>query len=282
MNTTRRIILSIAAICISILVSAGNPDKVIRILAIGNSFSHDAVEQNLWELFHDDGTEVIIGNLYIGGCSLERHYNNSVTGEEAYSYRKIVDGKRTVTDKVPMLHGLLDEKWDYISLQQKSGISGLADTYEPFLKDLIAYIDSVLDYEPTYMFHMTWAYSQDADHNEFPKYDRDQMKMYSMILDAVGKAMEDNPSIKILIPSGTAIQNGRTSFLGDTFNRDGYHLDLAFGRYTAACTWYEAISGKNVRKNSYRPDTVDEKTAAACRTAAHKAVKQPWKVSIFK
>ncbi|MGM9741737.1 MAG: DUF4886 domain-containing protein [Candidatus Cryptobacteroides sp.] len=282
MNTTRRIILTIAAICISILVSAGNPDKVIRILAIGNSFSHDAVEQNLWELFHDDGTEVIIGNLYIGGCSLERHYNNSVTGENAYSYRKIVDGKRTVTDKVPMLHGLLDEKWDYISLQQKSGISGYADTYEPFLKDLIAYIDSVLDYEPTYMFHMTWAYSKDADHKEFPKYDRDQMKMYSMILDAVGKALEDNPSIKILIPSGTAIQNGRTSFLGDTFNRDGYHLDLAFGRYTAACTWYEAISGKNVRKNSYMPDTVDEKTAAACRAAAHKAVRHPWKVSIFK
>lgn len=38
----------------------------------------------------------------------------------------------------------------------------------------------------------------------------------------------------MIIPTGTAIQNARTSFVGDHMNRDGYHLDLKIGRYTAA------------------------------------------------
>ena len=53
-------------------------DGVIRILAIGNSFSQDAVEQYLYELFDVAGIKVVIGNMYIPGCPLERHYNNSV------------------------------------------------------------------------------------------------------------------------------------------------------------------------------------------------------------
>ncbi|MCS2584840.1 hypothetical protein NXY00_19810 [Bacteroides sp. BFG-551] len=35
--------------------------------------------------------------------------------------------------------------------------------------------------------------------------------------------MTNHTDLSLLIPSGTAIQNGRTSFLGDAFNRDGYH-----------------------------------------------------------
>ena len=40
------------------------PD-VVKILAIGNSFSADAVEQELYGLFAAEGKKVIIGNLYI-------------------------------------------------------------------------------------------------------------------------------------------------------------------------------------------------------------------------
>ena len=40
------------------------PD-VVKILAIGNSFSADAVEQELYGLFAAEGKDVIIGNLYI-------------------------------------------------------------------------------------------------------------------------------------------------------------------------------------------------------------------------
>ena len=61
----------------------------LRILAIGNSFSWNAVEQNLGGIALADGKCAIIGNMYIGGCSLERHWNNAQTGSKDYSYRKI-------------------------------------------------------------------------------------------------------------------------------------------------------------------------------------------------
>ena len=55
---------------------------------------------------------------------------------------------------------------------------------------------------------------------------------------------------------GTAIQNARTSFVGDHMNRDGYHLDLKIGRYTAACTWFEKIFERNVVGNPYYPEAL--------------------------
>lgn len=55
--------------------------------------------------------------------------------------------------------------------------------------------------------------------------------MYHSIVKAVDKASKLT-KIKMIIPTGTAIQNARTSFVGDHMNRDGYHLDLKIGRYT--------------------------------------------------
>ena len=40
--------------------------KLIKVLAIGNSFSQDAIEQYLYELAHAQGDSLVIGNAYIG------------------------------------------------------------------------------------------------------------------------------------------------------------------------------------------------------------------------
>ena len=47
----------------------------MRILAIGNSFSQDAFKY-LHKVAEAAGKEVTTVNLYIGGCTLERHWNN--------------------------------------------------------------------------------------------------------------------------------------------------------------------------------------------------------------
>ena len=47
-------------------------DGILRILAIGNSFSQDAVEQYLWELADEAGVRMIIGNAYRGGQGFRR------------------------------------------------------------------------------------------------------------------------------------------------------------------------------------------------------------------
>ena len=107
------------------------------------------------------------------------------------------------------------------------------------------------------------------------------MQMYEAIMAATRNALKDN-KFDVLVPSGTAIQNARTSYIGDKMNRDGYHLEVNYGRYTAACTWFEAISGKKVVGNSYAPATVDDGKKAVAQNAAHEAVRNPYKVTIMK
>ncbi len=292
----RRMLAALLLLLSGIVVQARTPDlgtaapheaptasKTLKILAIGNSFSQDAVEQYLWELFDAAGIDAVIGNMYIGGCPLERHWNNARNGEAAYYYRKIVDGVRTETRHVALDRALADEEWDIVTLQQASGRSGRYVTYQPYLHDLIEYVGRLVDNPDLQIwFHQTWAYSGDSKHGEFPLYESNQQTMYGRIMQSVRCALDDSPQICGVIPSGTAVQNGRTTPLGDTFNRDGYHLELTYGRYTAACTWFEALSGESVVGNPYAPRGVDSLKKRYAQLSAHYAVRRPFTVTSWK
>jgi len=252
--------------------------KTVRILAIGNSFSEDAIEQNLYELAEAEGIKVIIGNLYHPGCSLEQHCAYLSEGKEEYDYRKVVDGVKTSRTQTTLDYALLDEDWDYVSFQQASHYSGLWDTYMPWLERVVSYSKKRLRQNVKLMWHMTWAYAADSNHDGFRNYGNSQKKMYEMILSSTRKALGTMP-FDILIPCGTAVQNARTSALGDTMNRDGYHLQLCYGRFIAACTWFEAIFKRNVKHNPYCPAGVDAYQQRIAKESAHKAVKRPYRVS---
>ena len=271
----------VICMCILLLLAGGvyAQQKTFRILAIGNSFSQDAVEQYLHELAEAEGISTIIGNMFIGGCSLERHVKNARDNAPAYAYRKIgTDGKKREKGKMSLETVLADEDWDYVSLQQASPFSGMYETYEASLPELIEYVKARLPKKTKLMLHQTWAYASTSRHSGFKNYNCNQLTMYQAIADAVKKAAKAN-KIKIVIPSGTAIQNARTSFIGDHLNRDGYHLDVKIGRYTAACTWFERIFKHNVVGNPYTPEGLDEARKAVAQKAAHAAVKHPYKVT---
>ena len=51
--------------------------KTIHVLSIGNSFSQDA-HRYLHDFARSEGVDIETVNLFIGGCSLERHYRNMV------------------------------------------------------------------------------------------------------------------------------------------------------------------------------------------------------------
>lgn len=264
------------------LLSAGSlcsAQDVIKILAIGNSFSQDAVEQYLYELADAEGIRIVIDNMFIAGCSLERHLDNAHDDVAAYSYRKIgVDGHKKVRRDVSLKDALTDEEWDYVSLQQASSLSGIFDTYAASLPNLVKYVRLYLPEKTTLMLHQTWAYAANSTHTGFNNYDKNQLTMYQAIVNAVKKAGK-LAKIKFIIPSGTAIQNARTSFVGDHLTRDGFHLDLSIGRYTAACTWFERIFGVDVTENSYCPKGMSYEYCEIARLAAHNAVKRPFKIT---
>lgn len=259
---------------------AKNQADTVRILAIGNSFSQDAVEQYFFELAEDAGIPVIVGNAYIGGCSLERHVLNSVADKADYAYRKVGkdgSGERKEYPGRTLAEIISDEPWDYVSLQQASPLSGIYESYARWLPELYAYVRARVPDDAVFMLHQTWAYAADSDHGGFAGYDNDQMKMYRAIVDANERAA-GLVGIDIIIPSGTAVQNARTSFIGDNMDRDGYHLDLLWGRYTAACTWFETLFG-HVTGNGYAPQGMSGDYVRVARLSARKAVLHPDRVT---
>lgn len=249
--------------------------KTVRILAVGNSFSEDAIDQYFHEICEAAGKRVIVGNLYIGGCPLERHLSNARTDSAAYRFRRIgLDGKTITADPVTLSSALRSDQWDYVSFQQASNFSGLYDTYVS-LKPLIEYVDSVTGGDrPRYMWHQTWAYSPNSTHVAFPSYGSDQKVMYDSIVSASGRVMADHPSLSLIIPSGTAIQLAREKTGNPDLTRDGYHLDPIIGRYIAACTWFEAIFGESVVGNPYRPEGLSPQEARVAQECAHAAITQ--------
>lgn len=276
-------LFAVLFIHISMFAQSGGPqDTVIRILAIGNSFSEDGVETYLHELADAGNKKIIIGNMYIGGAPLSLHLENSKNGAANYSYRKIgLDGIKKTKEKVSLAQALTDEPWDYISFQQVSSLSGKYEVIMQSLPDLTIYVRKKVGAKPQFIYHQTWAYQHDSKHEGFAIYDKDQRTMYQAIANTT-KRLKKEFDFAFIVPAGTAIQNGRTSTIGDNFTRDGYHLQLDYGRFTAACAWYEKLFTLDVRQNSYIPTNVNSEQAAIAKAAAHKAVKKPFKISKIK
>ena len=109
---------------------------VMNILAIGNSFSEDATKY-LNQIAKADDVDLKVVNLYIPGCCLETHWNNILTDTKAYEYNKNGEfhGRMAGIKEV-----VLEEKWDYITLQQCSGLSGIKESYYPFIKNISNYL----------------------------------------------------------------------------------------------------------------------------------------------
>lgn len=258
-------------------------DGVVRILAIGNSFSEDAIEQNLYELAKAGKKKIVIGNLYIGGAPLSLHVINAKEDKPAYRYRKInLDGQMMEKSNERLSVALTDEPWDYISFQQASPLSGDYDSYAKDLPFLYDYVRNRVSFKGTkYILHQTWAYQNGSTHEGFVRYNRNQMTMYNAIAN-VSQEVFGWGNFDILVPAGTSIQNARSTFLGDNLTRDGYHLNLDYGRFVAACTWYESLFKENVITNTFLPLHVSYIEGQIAREAAHKAVEMPYGVSVLR
>ena len=253
----------------------------IKILALGNSFTDDST-WHLWNICKDAGIkEVIVANLYVGNCNLNQHWNYLISGQNPYIYRKTVTGTRVDTENYSFLNALKDEDWDFIVLHQTSGSAGQAETFGK-LDSIIRMIETKkTNPDAKIIWHMPWAYQGDSTHAEFAKYDKDQTKMYETIVSRVKEIILPKSTIYDIIPSGTAIQNLRTSYVGDNVTRDGYHLDYGFGRYTAGLTWYAVLTGGDVDAPDWVPEKYPEVTAylPAIREAVKGALANKFEVS---
>ena len=217
--------------------------KSLKILAIGNSFSRDATDFLYGMLTSAGIDEVVVGNAFIAGCTIEKHYEMAQSGGAGYTYTRFTSEGREDIKSSTLLSMITDQEWDIITLQQGSKHSGMPETFT----DLQALIDYVKDNCPNpdvdFKFHMTWAYHASSKSGHFENYGDDQMTMYKAIVNAVQSAALTKPEISGAIPVGTAIQNIRTSYIGDNLNRDEDSHLTDIGRYTATLTWTCFLTG---------------------------------------
>ena len=235
----------------------------MNILCIGNSFSQDATRY-LHQISDD---ELYVRNLYIGGCSLERHYNNIIEDKADYGYEKNGRFLREISIK----EALGKKKWDFISVQQVSHLSGMAETYEPYLPYILGYIKGMCP-NAKIVFHRTWAYSDYSNHEGFVNYGNSRPKMFDAIVKASSEICQKyNLDI---IPNGNAIEEARKlpEFDEKThpITRDGFHLSLDYGRYLAGLVMFKFFTGKDATKVTYEPDNTDHAICEKLKLIAEK------------
>jgi len=227
----------------------------MKILAIGNSFSQDATRY-IQSVAKSAGEDLFVRNIYIGGCSLERHALNIKTGEAAYGYE---ENAQKIED-ISIGDALTREKWDFVTVQQVSGKSGKAETYEPFMGELMAFIKEKAP-QATVVFHRTWQYEKGSAHGDFPAYGCDRDEMYRCIVDATTQAAK-RYGIEI-IGSGDAIHRAvelpefDPEQGGVSMYRDGFHLGLTYGRYLASLVWFEFFTGRSAKDVTFAPEGTD-------------------------
>ena len=103
--------------------------------------------------------------------------------------------------------------------------------------------------------------------------------MYNAIVSCVKNKIITNSAFDLIIPSGTALQNSRTSELGDTDTRDGYHMSYGYGRYLTGLMVIKTITGLSIDGVTYAPSGVDAQQKAIAIESVNNAYVTPFAVT---
>jgi hypothetical protein len=280
--------------------------KTIRLLAIGNSFSHNATEY-LVKIAQSQKKELILKHAAIGGCPLEKHWNlyqkNEANADdpEGKPYElRAADGTR---QKVGLKACLLDQKWDIVTLQQHSWSAADYKTYQPYARNLAEYVHRLAPTAAIWL-QETWAYRKDNPMLKSANMSQEQMyrQLHENYLTMAKEIQAAN-----IIPTATAFQIAREdarlkaetkpdfdpkalkhpeppplqgdmlclgwSWSGDPpkLGYDGKHGTTA-GKYLGALVWYEMLFG-DVVGEVFAPEGLSPADAAVLREVAHKTVR---------
>ena len=274
--------------------------KTLKLLAVTSSFGLNT-SQLLYDIAMAEGYEdVTVARLYSSGATLAKHVENAEKNASFYQYTKIstaTGGQWTTVYKegaegATIQHGLEDEDWDIIFIQQSAAHAPQARFYGTYLTDLVRYINTKkTNPNAKYVWNMCWAYQKDSvDQYVFPKFDGDQMRMYTALVEVLQELIVPNKDISAIIPTGTTLQNARTSYIGDHLTRDGMHLN-SLGKVFAGYTLFSTLTGEKITEvkidqvtKAMNPDAKEsiiltERDKQVIVEAVNNAVKNPFAVT---
>ena len=289
-------------------VSAAAADgEALRVLMIGNSFSHSVMAELPKIAESQDKYKLDITCMHIGGCSLQRHieeHERSAADPKHRPYRiyRFVSGKGRIPAKSGNLPEMLNEApYDIVTIQQASPLSFRAKSWEPWGDKLVALVRGK---QPgaKIMIQQTWSYRSDSP--RLKNYGITSDEMYEKLRKVYDERAEHFGFE--LIPTGDAVQLFRAksavrfepytaaeletfaypklpSYKGDVVGRhkwvknrkggkyvltaDTIHLNPD-GQYLQGCLWFGALFGADVRKIAYAPTRLSRAEAELLRDCA--------------
>ena len=274
-----------------------NPANKLKVLMIGNSFADDTINY-AYEIAKSVGISeenILVADIYIGGCSLATHWSNAQSNAAAYRFGLEKEGwfDGSSYTNWTMEQAIMYADWDFITFQQNSGNSGGPASYS-CLQNLMDYVyDIATDEENNpnanpnvkFVWHQTWAYQQGTTATAFGTYNYDQMTMYNAIMNCL-ETQVLNKNFVAIIPNGTAIQNARTSTIGDTFSRDQHnHLSYGAGRYIASMNLVSVLTGRDMSTLTWKPTdsgfnySLTETEINICKESVANAIANPFEIT---
>ncbi len=250
--------------------------SVWRVLSVGNSFSMDTME-HLSGIAKGCGVkEVLLGDLYVGGCSIRRHYAHLTEDAPVYDY--LVDRGEgwACTPSHTIREAVTSAPWDVISVQHGSA-DGSLYTEASYYEDLPRLVQRLKALAPQarIAFNMTWAGDPGHLHSEIVRFGDDQEALYRAIAATTRDTVCTTEGIEAVSPTGTAVQYARRAGV-TSLTRDGYHLSLDRGRYLAGLTFFKALTGCPIDGVTWAPDGITDEVKAALIRAADEAIDRPF------
>ena len=253
-------------------------NKKLKILCIGNSFSVDTTRR-LPEVAPALGVDRVIGNLYVPGCPIDRHYEHIVNDTPVYKYFHNDGGEWSETPDFKISDAIGSDDWDYISIQH--GSSGGRSYIRPECYDHFpALVQAVKALAPSHtkiVFNITWTGETARDHRDMRAHTGSQLSLMNNIIRITRQLIEPTADLAFTIPTGIAIQNARTA-LTYPLTRDGYHLSKDSGRYLAALTFLCTLTGINPNQLTPDPEVQDLEVLIK---AAQLAIANPYNISLI-
>lgn len=257
-------------------------NKAWNVLCIGNSFSQDTTRLLAKVALSAGMEKVKIANLYIGGCSVRRHWLHARKDMPVYRYEVDKGNGILTTPNYRISQALLDGPWDWVCIQHGTADGSFYTRPEDYdvLPRLIEYVRGNVASTTRIAFNMAWVGEPDHTHREILYYGGNQMLLYRKLASLTQQLLEPMPGLDRVCPTGTAVQNARTAEVG-LLTRDGYHLSLGLGRYIAAMAFFLALTGADGSHIKWRPEGVDSCLRDVALWAVKAAVKKPYSVTAY-
>lgn len=248
---------------------------MLKVLYIGNSFSCDILEHSVSIAQNLGITEIKVGNLYYGGCSLRMHLAHASNDEAVYQYYLNEGCGWSITNDFSIRMALESDEWDIIGIfsgTHDGSRHSSSESYEPLPK----LIDYVRSFAPTakLVYNLTWLSDNEEPKKELALYNGDQELVMSMIVDRIREHVISTGAFWRIVPAGAAVQNARNAAIHIT--RDGYHLSYGFGRFVGALTVIGTITDADISKVTWMPEGVTEAERDQAIQFAQKAILDPY------